>query len=366
MRPSRGKLIALGFILLTVLGFAFLRGPIPHISIKPETVSGAGPIDLTNTMITSWLVVITLIILVFFVTRRWEMVPRGVQNVVEAIVEAFYNLVVSVAGEKHGRRFFPVVATIFFFVLAANWLSLMPVFNVVGKVQEQEHGFVFDQTSAGPVDLQYVPFSQVPSRWSAPSIDEDDPKSHEESEKAKDDGKAVGELIPFLRGPNTDLNTPLALAIISAIAVETWAIRSLGLFTYGRKFFNFGGMLRGLFRLNFGMFFQGAIDAFVGFLEFISELVRLVSFTFRLFGNMFAGEVVILMFIFLVPGIVPMVLYGLELFVGVIQAFIFAMLTLVFGMMAVSHGETHGAEEKHGGIEHGGGTIEGRLQEAVR
>jgi F-type H+-transporting ATPase subunit a len=105
-------------------------------------------------------------------------------------------------------------------------------------------------------------------------------------------------------------------------------------------------MFRGLFRLNFGRAFKGAIDAFVGVLELISELVRLVSFTFRLFGNMFAGEVVILMFIFLTPLILTIPFYGLELFVGIIQAFIFAMLTLVFGMMAVAHGEAH-AEEEH-------------------
>jgi len=86
------------------------------------------------------------------------------------------------------------------------------------------------------------------------------------------------------------------------------------------------------------------IDAFVGILELISELVRLVSFTFRLFGNMFAGEVVILMFTFLTPLVIAVAMYGLELFVGIIQAFIFAMLTLVFGVMAVTHGE-HAAEE---------------------
>ena len=88
-----------------------------------------------------------------------------------------------------------------------------------------------------------------------------------------------------------------------------------------------------MFKLNFGMVFKGVIDAFVGILELISELVRLVSFTFRLFGNMFAGEVVILMFTFLTPLAVTVVFYGLELFVGAIQAFIFAILTLVFGII---------------------------------
>src|SRR5947209_1982091 len=218
-----------------------------------------GPIDVTNTMLTSWLVVLTMIIVVFLATRRWELVPRGAQNVVEAVVEAFFNLVVNVAGEKNGRRFFPVVATIFFFVLAANWLSLLPVFNVIGGVQEDEHGFVMEKTSVGSLDVNYVPFSS-PGGLSADSIDADDPKAKEQFEKAHDDGKAVGELLPFFRGPNTDLNTTLALAIVSAIAVETWGITSLGLFRYGSKFFNFGGMLRGVAKLSPAAFFQGAID----------------------------------------------------------------------------------------------------------
>ncbi len=156
------------------------------------------------------------------------------------------------------------------------------------------------------------------------------------------------------------LSTAIAETMASASGVLRSVLgprnRGIG---YGRKFFNFGGMLRGLFRLNFGQFFQGAIDVFVGILELISEMVRLVSFTFRLFGNMFAGEVVILMFTFLTPVVLTVVFYGLELFVGVIQAFIFAMLTLVFGIMAVTHGE-HAAHEAEEGR---GGAVE-RLQES--
>jgi len=345
MRLSRGRLIAVGLVVLTLLGFVFLRGPTPAISIKAETLQSVGPINITNTMMTSWIVVIIMIAVVYLGTRRRDLVPRGFQNMFEAALEAFYNLIVSVAGEVNGRRFFPVVATIFFFVLVSNWLSLFPVFSAIGLVREEEHGFVMEQADVGPLPLSWVPLSS-PSRLSGDSIDEDDADAEEQLEEAKGEGKIVGELIPLLRGPNTDLNTPLALAIVSAIAVESWAIASLGI-GYGRKFFNFGGMFRGLFRLNFGQFFNGAIDAFVGVLELISELVRLVSFTFRLFGNMFAGEVIILMFIFLTPLILTLPFYGLELFVGIIQAFIFAVLTLVFGMMAVAHGEAHTGDEKH-------------------
>ena len=343
MRLSQGRLIAIGLVVLTLLGFVFLRGPTPHIAIKAETLESFGPINITNTMLTSWIVVIVIVVMVYVGTRRRDLVPRGVQNFFEAALEAFYSLVVSVAGEKNGRRFFPVVATIFFFVLVSNWLSLFPVFNVIGLVEEKEHGFVMEQADVGPVPVSWVALSG-PGNLSADSIDEDDENAEDEFEKAKEEGKTVGELIPLFRGPNTDLNTPLALAIASAIAVESWGIASLGL-GYGKKFFNFGSLFRGLRRLDFGSLFKGVIDAFVGMLELVSETVRLISFTFRLFGNMFAGEVVILMFTFLTPLVVTIVFYGLELFVGIIQAFIFATLTLVFGMMAVAHGEAHAAEE---------------------
>ena len=345
MRLSRGRLVVAGLFVLSLLGFVFLRGPTPNIVIKAETIQSFGSIDLTNTMLTSWIVVILIIGIVYLGTRRRDLVPRGFQNMFEAAIEAFYNLVVGVAGEKNGRRFFPVVATIFFFVLISNWLSLFPVFSVIGLVREDDHGFVMEQTDVGPLPLSWVALSG-PGGLSGDDIDEDDADAEAQAEAAREEGKIVGELVPLFRGPNTDLNTPLALAIVSAIAVESWAIASLGI-GYGKKFFNFGGMFRGLFRLNFGQFFKGAIDAFVGVLELISEMVRLISFTFRLFGNMFAGEVVILMFTFLTPVVLTVAFYGLELFVGIIQAFIFAVLTLVFAMMAVAHGEAQATEGEH-------------------
>jgi F-type H+-transporting ATPase subunit a len=322
-------------VVLFLAGFVFLRGPIPNITIAAEPLTKVGPVKITNTMLTSWVIVVMILVSIFFITRRkWTIVPSGVQNFVEAIVEAFYNLVTGIAGEENGRRFFPVVATIFFFILIGNWLSLTPVFNAIGFQSEpEETGFVMNKTDVGPFHIAYVPFSST-STLSGDSISESDTNAQEHHDKAIADGKFVGELIPLFRGINTDLNTPLAIAIWSAIFVEFWGISSLGLFKYGKKFFNF----------------SGPIDFFVGILELVSELVRLVSFTFRLFGNMFAGEVVILMFTFLTPLIITLPFYGLELFVGVIQAFIFASLTLVFGVMAVQSHEEH--EEGHAETHH--------------
>ena len=337
---GRNGRIAIAAVVLMLAGFVFLRGPTPHITLKPETLFSFGIVNITNTMITSWIVVILMVAGVFLMTRRWELVPRGAQNFLEAILEGFYNVVTGIAGEKNGRRFFPAVATIFFFILFANWLSLTPVFNAIGMGEEAEEGFVMKQVDVGPIPVTYTTFSG-PGHWGGETIEEDDPEAAQKVEEEKEKGNFVGELKPFLRSVNTDLNTPLALAIVSAIFVEFWGISTLGFRTYGSKFFNVGGIFRGLRHLSFGQIFQGVIDAFVGVLEFISETVRLVSFTFRLFGNMFAGEVVILMFTFLFPLIVTLPFYFLEILVGVMQAFIFAALTLVFGMMAVAHGGAH-------------------------
>ena len=135
--------------------------------------------------------------------------------------------------------------------------------------------------------------------------------------------------MPFLRSANTDINTTLGIALIAMFMVQFWGISTLGFFGHIGKFINVR---------------EGPIGFFVGILEAISEIARIISFTFRLFGNIFAGEVLLVAMAFLLPlvGIIPFL--GLELFVGIIQAFIFAMLTLVFAVMATT---SHGGGEHH-------------------
>ena len=132
------RLIAIGAVVLFLAGFIFLRGPTPHIAIKAEALTSVGSIAITNTMITSWVIVVLIAIGVFVATRKWTLIPSGIQNFVEAAMEAFYTLVTNIAGDENGRRFFPVVATIFFFIVISNWLSLTPVFNVFGWVGHED------------------------------------------------------------------------------------------------------------------------------------------------------------------------------------------------------------------------------------
>lgn len=138
--------------------------------------------------------------------------------------------------------------------------------------------------------------------------------------------KEHGHFVPFLRSANTDLNTTLAYAIISVITTQILGIAAIGFFRYAGKFLNF----------------KNVIGFFVGILETISEVAKIISFSFRLFGNIFAGEVLLVVVAFLIPYIAPLPFYGLELFVGFIQALVFAMLTLVFMSLATT--DMHGSE----------------------
>jgi F-type H+-transporting ATPase subunit a len=149
----------------------------------------------------------------------------------------------------------------------------------------------------------------------------------------------------LIRGANTDVNTPLAIAFVSFVFVEYYGLKTLGI-KYLRKFVNVGGffgsvghVFKGKFKKGLSGLFSGVIDMFVGGLETLSEFIRIVSFTFRLFGNMTAGEILIMVAAFLLPMVIGWMVYGLELFIGFIQALVFSGLTLAFASMAVSSHE---------------------------
>jgi F-type H+-transporting ATPase subunit a len=278
-----------------------------------------------------------------------------------------------IAGQQNARRFFWVVATIFFYVWVSNYFGLLPI-NYIGRT-EIGHGdtqVAFQETTIGGLHVAYVPLRPASCEGDAcPHHETGGEESHaatteaagktgtdashaptpatgktatdtthaEESGAAQaEEGAHYGILAPFFRSVMTDVNTPAAIAIFSFIFVEFWGISTLGA-GYFTKFFNFRALLR-------GNIMNGVIDVFVGLLELISEFSRLISFTFRLFGNIFAGEVLLIMITSLVPLVLIQVFYGLELLVGLIQAFVFAMLTLVFAQMAVAHhgGDDHGEE----------------------
>lgn len=245
-----------------------------EISLAAEKIAHIGSLPITNSMAASWIASLFLIIIGILSTKNIALIPNKIQNFFETIVEFLFNTASGVIGdEQTTKKYFPLLATIFIFVVTNNWLGLLP--------------------GVGTIGTQHI----------------------------NAEGESV--LVPFLRSANADLNTTLALAVIAVFSVQIFGIIAIGFFKYSKKFINF----------------HGPINFFVGILELVSEISKMVSFSFRLFGNIFAGEILLTVVASLVPFIAPIPFFGLELFVGVVQALVFMMLTLVFIRIAIS--ESH-------------------------
>lgn len=240
-----------------------------EISLAPEIIFSIGSFPITNTVLVTFFLSIFIIVVSLILRSRLKLVPRGFQNIFEYILEAFLGLIDSVTQDrKQTKKFFPLVMTIFIFVILSNWVELMPGLGTVG-VNHQIHGETV--------------------------------------------------LVPFLRSTSADLNATLAIALISVFSIQFMGIAAIGFFKYAGKFFV------NPFKKPFYV-----IGTFVGLLEIIGEVAKVISFSFRLFGNIFAGEVLLIVMLNLVPFIIPLPFLFLELFVGFIQALVFSTLTLVF------------------------------------
>ena len=297
-------------------------------------------------------------------TKDMKIIPKGMQNLIEFALEAMYNTCKKIAGDEKGKVFFPLVMTIFLFVVVSNWIGVLPGTGTIGRIESAEeychhqeekdnlgHNVKFNVYKTNGI-LASTMFGYGKTDYSIKSSDTSlfadshnghskDSKSasvicshhwlehefaHAKEIKAKelgvknfDDHYKVGILVPFFRGTNSDMNTTLALALCAMFCIHWWGFKYLGLTGHAGKFINFK---------------NGPINFFVGILELVGEFAKILSFTFRLFGNIFAGEVLLFAMAFLLPliGIIPFI--GLELFVGLIQGLIFSMLTLVFASIS--------------------------------
>lgn len=308
------------FVLVLLIASFILRAPSPHVSLAAEPLLEEGPKWLTNALITTFIV--DLIIIILAVATRFSLKdePTGFGNFMEFVVETLYGLVESVAG-KNARKFFPWVATIFIIVILSNYSGLIPGVGSIGlthggghteehKEGDDGHGAILNGEIA-MADGKIVLF--------------DSPATTGAEE-------GYGKFVPLFRAPSADLNMTFALAIITMFMVQFWGLQALGA-GYLKKFFNFSGS--GAMK---------AINIFSGILELVSEFAKIISFAFRLFGNIFAGEVLLAVMAFLITFLIPVPFYGLELFVGFIQALVFMMLAVVFFSTAVvshDHGDHH-------------------------
>ena len=242
------------------------------IQIAAEKVFQIGPLPITNSLIMTWIVMAFLIIFSYFVGNNIEKVPGRVQSFAELLIEFLYKTVEDLAGERT-KRIFPIIATFFIFIITANYFGLLPGVGTIGIKEIQN-------------------------------------------------GKEV--LVPLFRSANADLNLTLALALISLAVTHYFAVTTVGVADYLRRYFS----------LN-------PIYLFVGALEIVSEFTKIISLSFRLFGNIFAGEALLATISNLLAFIAPLPFMGLELLVGFVQAAVFTMLTLVFIVILTEKHEAH-------------------------
>ena len=263
---------------------------LPPVAAEPLFHIGSFPI--TNAMINAWIAVVFFLTNAFLIRKRTALVPKGLQNVVEGIVEFCLKEVQKVTGDqKKSRQFLPIVGTIFLFVLFSNWLGLMPGTGSIG-IWGEVHGKI--------------------------------------------------ELIPLLRPAASDLNLTLAIALFAVLTSHVMALMTIGPLNHFSKFINIRGIFRA-FRKGPIAIVVAVIEFGVGFIEIVGEIAKVVSLSLRLFGNIFAGEVLMTVMLGLIAYVLPIPFIFLEILVGAVQATVFAMLTLAYLVVAT---DDHGHEEE--------------------
>jgi F-type H+-transporting ATPase subunit a len=331
------------WIFLAILVLAFLAAgayaPVmPHVQLPAEKLTHEpifGNVYLTNT-ITAVLIADVIILLIAWSIRRQAKkgvnVFTGIAGIFAIILEYLYTLTESTAG-KWTKKIFPWFATIMLLLLVVNWMELIPGVDSIGILEKSDHGFPTEQVLPGVVTIV--------KGDSAEAGDE-----HADEAELHEAGYA---LVPFVRVTSTDLNFTLGLALISVVMIQVIGFQALGL-GYLTKFFNVPAaknLGKAIKKPGFGGPFDllmPVIDIFVGILEIVAEISKVLSFAFRLFGNIFAGAVLLFVVGSIVPVFAQTIFLILEFGVGAIQAFVFGILTMVFMSMAThSHGD-HGEE----------------------
>ncbi len=300
-----------------------------------------------------------------------HMVPKGWQNTFEAVVEAIYDLNETIVGSKWADRVFPVVGTIFLFLIVANWLHFVPITDAVGLIHCAKHGGheIVEIGDSGAYYLASDPGQLFPAAEEGGDCDAYKEAKKELEKKAEEgDEDAIAALAaskdidenglgiiegedvepinwvitPFVRTATTDINLTIAFAIVAMIAVQYFGVAELGL-GYFTKFVNIPALSHGPL---------GAIEFIVGLLEAISEVLKILSFALRLLGNIFAGTILLFVMAYLAPVLLPLPFFLFEVFIGFLQALVFAMLTMVFIAVAqIGHGDhddDHGHADDHG------------------
>lgn len=285
-----------------------------NISLSAEKLFSIGGVfPVTNSLLTTWIVMLFLLTVSLLLKGKIKLKPGYFQSIFEIIIDALRGLFDGILHEQ-SAKFFPILATFFLFIIFSNWSGLLPGVGTIGLTKEEA---VDEKVTAAHAAETIEETNQNSNKnLHKTGTASGDVKESGNSEETPEEEKT--EFIPLFRSGTADLNTTLALAIIAVITVQYAGFSALGL-GYLKKYFNF----------------SNPIYFFVGILELIGEFARIISFAFRLFGNIFAGEVLLTVIAFLMPLFAPLPFLGLELFVGFIQALVFSMLAAVFLSLAV-------------------------------
>ncbi len=299
-----------------------------HVELAAETLFNIGPIPVTNSMLMMFVVMGLILLAGSLIARSLKTVPGRTQGVVELMVEFLLGLVEATAGKRLGRRIFPLVGALFIFIIFANWTGLLPGVGTIGYYHKEEAEETVDvpEAASNPFDVAQLPGDQT-TIFDAATQEEADGEEHATEEEHEE------VLVPYFRAPNADLNMTLAMALLAFGVVQFAGVRAHGVI----------GRIKHM--ANPPLLFP---------IELISELSRIVSLSARLFGNVFAGEVLLAVMyalaasikIAVVPVVFPVVFLFLELLFGSIQALVFALLTLIYITLAAAggHGDEHAAE----------------------
>jgi F-type H+-transporting ATPase subunit a len=318
-----------------------------HVELAAETLFNIGPIPVTNSMLMMFIVMGFILLAGSLVARKLQTVPGRTQGIVELMVEFLLRLVEGTAGKRLGRRIFPLISALFIFIILSNWTGLLPGVGTIGYYKEAEEGH-----ASAPLEVAQLPVSQGAAVNAAA---QEEGEGTATADEHAEDGTVVTEgqdatvsgdhseeeeheevLVPFFRAPNADLNMTLAMALLAFGVVQVAGVRAHG----------FVGRIKHM-----------ADPPLLFPIELISELSRIISLSARLFGNVFAGEVLLAVMyalaasikIAIIPLLFPVVFLFLELLFGSIQALVFALLTLIYITLAASggHGDEHHEEEPH-------------------
>jgi F-type H+-transporting ATPase subunit a len=291
-----------------------------HVAIAAEELFTIGPLSFTNSMFTMLLVMGFMLIFGIFIARRLTMVPGRLQGAVEIVIEALNGLIVASAGKTFGRKILPLISGLFLFILLANYSGLLPGVGTIGIYKEGHHTEGITEEEEGVQELGGA--YTIASVGGEPSL----PLS-----SSAEEGEEI--LVPLLRPPTADLNMTLAMSLVTFSAVQVLGIRAFG----------FRGRIKHM-----------ADPPFLFPIELISELSRIISLSARLFGNVFAGEVLLTVMytiaasisIAVIPLLVPVIFLFLEALFGAIQALVFALLTLIYIVMASTGHDEHDHEHE--------------------